>query len=154
MEEKDAVIVGARCAGSTLAAGLAERGWDVLLVDRDTFPSDTVSTHMMFPNTLARLERLGVLDRLREKHELAPLEWRTIGLGHETAGGFTAVDGFDRCLSVRRTALDKAFVDTALGAGAEGRFGKRVVGLAGAGTGGGHRTRVVLGEGGGGGAPL
>ena len=38
----------------------------VLLVDRDRFPSDTVSTHFMFPNTLARLERLGVLDRLRE----------------------------------------------------------------------------------------
>src|SRR3954466_1175608 len=136
MEEKDAVIVGARCAGSTLAAGLAERGWDVLLVHRDSFPSDTVSTHMMFPSALAGLERLGLLDRLRERHELAPLEWRTIGLGHETAGGFTAVDGFDRCLSVRRTALDKAFVDTALAAGAEGRFGKRVVGLARAGTGG------------------
>jgi 2-polyprenyl-6-methoxyphenol hydroxylase-like FAD-dependent oxidoreductase len=147
MEEKDAVIVGARCAGSTLAAGLAERGWDVLLVDRDSFPSDTVSTHMMFPNTLAGLERLGVLDRLRERHELAPLEWRTIGLGHETAGGFTAVDGFDRCLSVRRTALDKAFVDTALAAGAEGRFGKRVVGLAGAGTGEDPVTGVVLDDG-------
>jgi hypothetical protein len=57
MEEKDAVIVGARCAGSTLAIELAGRGWDVVMVDRDTFPSDTISTHMMFPNTLARLEQ-------------------------------------------------------------------------------------------------
>jgi flavin-dependent dehydrogenase len=134
MEEKDAVIVGARCAGSTLATALAERGWDVLLVDRDTFPSDTVSTHMMFPNTLATIERLGVLDRLRAHHRLSPVAWRTVGLGHETSGTFTPIDGFDRGLSVRRIALDKAFVDTALAAGAQGRFGKRVVDLIGTGT--------------------
>jgi flavin-dependent dehydrogenase len=81
MEERDAVIVGARCAGSTLAIALAQRGWDVLVVDRDTFPSDTISTHMMFPNTLARFEQLGVLDSLRDGHHLSSLAWRVIGLG-------------------------------------------------------------------------
>jgi len=134
MEEKDAVIVGARCAGSALAIALAERGWDVALVDRDTFPSDTVSTHMMFPNTLAHLERLGVLDRLNSEHRLSPLGWRTIGLGHENRGTFTSIDGFDRGLSVRRITLDEAMVDTAVAAGAEGRFGQRVVDLIGSGT--------------------
>ena len=39
----DAVIVGARCAGSSTAMLLARRGYRVLLVDRATFPSDTVS---------------------------------------------------------------------------------------------------------------
>ena len=71
MEEKDAVIVGARCAGSTLAIGLAERGWDVLLVDRDTFPSETISTHGVYPNTLARFEQLGVMDTLRASIRVA-----------------------------------------------------------------------------------
>jgi 2-polyprenyl-6-methoxyphenol hydroxylase-like FAD-dependent oxidoreductase len=134
MEEKDAVIVGARCAGSTLAIALAERGWDVALVDRDTFPSDTISTHMIFPNTLARFEQLGVLDTLRSKHRLPSLGWRVVGLGHETAGTFTPIEGFDRGTSVRRIALDKAIVDTALAAGAEGRFGQRVIDLIGSGT--------------------
>ena len=134
MEEKDAVIVGARCAGSTLAIALAERGWDVVLVDRDTFPSDTISTHMMFPNTLARFEQLGVLDRLRADHRLPSLGWRVVGLGHETSGTFTPIEGFDRGTSVRRITLDKALVDTALAAGAEGRFGERVVDLIGSGT--------------------
>jgi 2-polyprenyl-6-methoxyphenol hydroxylase-like FAD-dependent oxidoreductase len=134
MEEKDAVIVGARCAGSTLAIGLANRGWDVALVDRDTFPSDTVSTHMMFPNTLAQLERLGVLDTLRSEHRLSPVAWRTIGLGLENQGDFTPIEGFDRGISVRRIALDKAFVDTAIASGADGRFGERVVDLIGSGT--------------------
>jgi 2-polyprenyl-6-methoxyphenol hydroxylase-like FAD-dependent oxidoreductase len=127
----DAVIVGARCAGATLALALARRGWEVLLVDRDTFPSDTVSTHFVFPNTLARFEALGVLDTLRAGHELPLLAYRIIGLGHETAGTFTAVDGFDRAAAPRRSTLDQAVLDTALAAGARARLGERVVDLVG-----------------------
>jgi 2-polyprenyl-6-methoxyphenol hydroxylase-like FAD-dependent oxidoreductase len=134
MEEKDAVIVGARCAGATLALALAERGWDVLLVDRDTFPSDTVSTHTFFPNTVARFEQLGILDALQSAHRLSWLQWRVAGMGQEITGPFTPVDGFDRAASVRRISLDKIMVDTALAAGAQGRLGEKVVGLIGSGT--------------------
>jgi 2-polyprenyl-6-methoxyphenol hydroxylase-like FAD-dependent oxidoreductase len=133
MQEKDAVIVGARCAGSTLAIGLAERGWDVLLVDRDTFPSETLSTHGVYPNTLARFEQLGVMDNLRASHDIALLTNRLVGLGHEVAGLFTPIDGYDRMAVIRRSALDKAIVDTALAAGVEVRFGERVVDLIGSG---------------------
>ena len=134
MEERDAVIVGARCAGSTLAIGLAERGWDVLIVDRDSFPSETISTHGVYPNTLARFEQLGVMDRLRASHDIALLASRYVGLGNEVAGLYSPIDGYDRMAVIRRSALDKAIVDTALGAGAEGRFGERVVELIGSGT--------------------
>ena len=132
--ERDAVIVGARCSGSTLGAALVRRGWEVLLVDRATFPSDTVSTHLIFPNTLARFHQLGILDTFLAAHELALMDFRLIGLGHSFAGGFTPIDGFDRCAAPRRVALDKAILDTALAAGAEGRFGERVVDLIGSGT--------------------
>ena len=144
MTEKDAVIVGARCAGSTLAIALAQRGWDVLLVDRDTFPSETVSTHFLYPNTIARLDQLGVLDRLRSRHEVPFVSNRVIGMGHEIAGDFTPVEGFDRSIGPRRSALDEAIVDTALAAGAEGRFGERVVDLIGAGTDDDPVSGVVL----------
>jgi 2-polyprenyl-6-methoxyphenol hydroxylase-like FAD-dependent oxidoreductase len=106
----------------------------VLLVDRDRFPSDTVSTHMFYPNTLARFQQLGVLDRLLADHEVPFLEFRVTAFGHETAGGFTPIEGFDRGMGPRRLALDKAIVDTALAAGAAGRFGDRVVDLIGTGT--------------------
>ena len=130
----DAVIVGARCAGSTLAIALAEHGWGVLVVDRDTFPSETVSTHFVYPNTVARFEQLGILDTLRARHDVPMVANRIIGLGNEIEGLFTPIDGFDRCIGPRRSALDKAIVDTALAAGAEGRFGERVVDLIGTGT--------------------
>jgi 2-polyprenyl-6-methoxyphenol hydroxylase-like FAD-dependent oxidoreductase len=132
--EKDAVIVGARCAGGTLALSLAERGWDVLMVDRDTFPSETISTHGVYPNTLARFEQLGVMDTLRASHELPLLASRLVGLGNEVAGLYTPIDGYDRMAIPRRSALDAAIIDTALAAGAEGRFGERVVDLIGEGT--------------------
>ena len=41
----DAIIVGARCAGSPTAMLLARKGYRVLLVDRAVFPSDTISGH-------------------------------------------------------------------------------------------------------------
>ncbi len=43
----DVVVIGARCAGSSTAMLLAQRGYSVLAVDRATFPSDTVSTHIV-----------------------------------------------------------------------------------------------------------
>ncbi len=39
----DAIIVGARCAGSPTAMLLARRGYRVQLLDRDAFPSDHMS---------------------------------------------------------------------------------------------------------------
>jgi 2-polyprenyl-6-methoxyphenol hydroxylase-like FAD-dependent oxidoreductase len=133
MEERDAVIVGARCAGATLATALAGRGWDVALVDRDTFPSDTVSTHLLYPNTVARLDELGILDTLRASHRVPFLDFVMDAEGHVFGGRFTPVEGFDRCIAPRRVALDKAAVDTALAAGAHGRFGEKAVELIGSG---------------------
>jgi 2-polyprenyl-6-methoxyphenol hydroxylase-like FAD-dependent oxidoreductase len=144
---RDAVIVGARCAGSALAIALAQRGWDVLLVDRASFPSETVSTHLIFPNTLARLQQLGVLDVLLAAHDVPMLGFRVVGLGQESAGRFTPVDGFDRAVAPRRVALDQAIVDTALASGAEGRFGERVVDLIGTGTAEDRVSGVVLASG-------
>ena len=62
--EYDALIVGARVAGATVAARLAQQGRKVLLVDRDQFPSDTLSTHALAFNAVDSLRRLGVLDRI------------------------------------------------------------------------------------------
>ena len=53
----DAIVVGARCAGSPTAMLLARRGYRVLLVDRATFPSDTMSTHLLKVPAVAALKR-------------------------------------------------------------------------------------------------
>jgi 2-polyprenyl-6-methoxyphenol hydroxylase-like FAD-dependent oxidoreductase len=60
----DGIVIGARCAGSPTAMLLARRGFKVLLVDKATFPSDTVSTHILWPHGAEILERWGLLQRL------------------------------------------------------------------------------------------
>src|SRR5262245_62298256 len=60
----DAIVIGARCAGSPTAMLLARKGYRVLVVDRATFPSDTVSTHILHPLGARALSKWGLLDRL------------------------------------------------------------------------------------------
>lgn len=143
----DAVVVGARCAGATLATLLARAGRRVLLVDRDRFPSDTVSTHVLFPHTLHRLDALGALARVRAAHEIPSLRFSWRVLGHEVAGGFTPIGGFDRNSCVRRIVLDQALLATAVEAGASVRLGRSVAGLVGAGVAGDPVRGVVLDDG-------
>jgi flavin-dependent dehydrogenase len=67
MNPFDAILVGARCAGSTAAYYLARAGYRVLLLDRSFFPSDVISTHTLFNNTVDTLRDMGVLDDLLAK---------------------------------------------------------------------------------------
>ena len=59
----DAIVVGARCAGSPTAMLLARKGYRVLLVDRDSFPSDMMSTLAIWPHGAEVLDR-GTSDHL------------------------------------------------------------------------------------------
>jgi len=62
----DVIIVGAQCAGSTLAAFLAAAGADVLLVDKAAMPSDQVlSTHTIHPPGMDVLDAIGVGEAVR-----------------------------------------------------------------------------------------
>ena len=53
----DVIIVGARVASASTAMLLARRGLKVLVVDRATFPSDTLSIHQVQLSGVARLAR-------------------------------------------------------------------------------------------------
>jgi menaquinone-9 beta-reductase len=125
----DAVVVGARCAGSATAIALARAGRRVVALDRARFPSDTISTHLLFPGGVAELQRLGALERVRALGAPEMPEALVAGAGLAPRGRFTAVDGIDHALCVRRTGLDAALVETARAAGVEVREGSRVVEL-------------------------
>jgi hypothetical protein len=44
-----------------------------------------VSTHVIFPDGVARLDDLGVLKRLARRHDLTPARYAWRVLGHEVA---------------------------------------------------------------------
>src|SRR4051794_33087853 len=122
----DVLVIGARCAGSTTAMLLARKGHRVLLVDKATFPSDTLSTHIIHPIGIAKLKRWGVLDRLT-KTNCPPIERIAAHLGPFTFTGTTLpVDGVATAYSPRRSILDKILVDAAVEAGVELRQGFHV----------------------------
>jgi flavin-dependent dehydrogenase len=116
----DAIIVGARCAGSPTAMLLARSGHRVLLVDRATFPSDTISTHLIHPPGIAALERWGLLDAVLATG-IPPTDTYSFDFGPFTISGAPGMDGTPVAYAPRRTVLDKLLVDAASEAGAEVR---------------------------------
>ena len=61
-DDADVVVVGARCGGAATAMLLADRGHDVVLLDRAAFPSDTLSTHALARTAVVQLQRWGLLE--------------------------------------------------------------------------------------------
>src|SRR5215208_6554713 len=116
----DAIVVGARCAGSPTAMLLARKGYRVLVLDRATFPSDTVSTHVVHPLAVAALSRWGLLDRLIATG-CPPVDTYTFDFGPFTIEGAPGTRAFPVAYCPRRTVLDKLLVDAAAEAGTDVR---------------------------------
>jgi 2-polyprenyl-6-methoxyphenol hydroxylase-like FAD-dependent oxidoreductase len=136
---------------------LARKGYRVLVVDRATFPSDTVSTHMIHPPGVAALARWGLLDRVVATGCPA-IDTYDFDFGPFTISGRPGVAEAPIAYAPRRTALDVLLVEAAAEAGVEVREQftveslvfehGRVVGVRGHGVGGPTVTehaRVVVG---------
>ncbi len=121
----DVIVIGARVAGAPTAMLLAKEGYTCLCVDRATFPSDTVSTHMITVEGSAQLKRWGLLDQV-DATGCPPVTNIELDLDFERYGHFTLTgfpepvdDGFAAIYAPKRTVLDKILVDAAAAAGAE-----------------------------------
>jgi flavin-dependent dehydrogenase len=119
----DAIVVGARCAGSPTAMLLARKGHRVLAVDRATFPSDTISTHHIHAPGVAALERWGLLGRVVATGAPA------VDTYEVDFDAFTITGRPGTAYAPRRTVLDKILIDAAAEAGAEIREAFTVEGL-------------------------
>ncbi len=120
-KEYDVIVVGARCAGAPTAMLLARKGYRVLMVDRATFPSDTLSTHLIHAPGVAALRRWGLLDEVTATG-CPPIETYSFDFGPFTIAGTPRPShGSSTAYSPRRTVLDKILVDAAAAAGAEVR---------------------------------
>ena len=125
-EHRDVVIVGARAAGASTAMLLARAGVDVLVVDRAGYGTDTLSSHALMRGGVEHLRRWGLLDRVAAA---TPAIHRSV---FEFGGEPLVVDAADGVsddplYAPRRTVLDPILVDAAREAGAEFRFGTRMV---------------------------
>jgi flavin-dependent dehydrogenase len=154
----DVIVLGARAAGSPTAMLLARKGYRVLLLDRATFPSDTMSTHQIqIPGGVA-LKRWGLLDAVLATGLDMSHRVRLDNDGIVVTGEYPTVDGVAGVHSPRRYLLDHILAQAAVAAGAELREGfvvrdllwedGRVVGILGEGRNGAsvsERARLVIG---------
>jgi menaquinone-9 beta-reductase len=127
-DRRDAIVVGGGPAGSALAAFLAQRGHDVLLLDAARFPRDKVCGEGVSPEAWRLLDALGAADRVQA---LSPHPLRGMRLVSPDGTAFTgAYRGRERPgFAVRRLALDATLLDVARRSGVEVREGARVTGL-------------------------
>jgi 2-polyprenyl-6-methoxyphenol hydroxylase-like FAD-dependent oxidoreductase len=116
--EYDVIVVGARCAGSPTAMLLARKGYKVLVVDRATFPSDTISTHLVHPPGVAALRRWGLIDQVVATG-CPPIHLYAMDFGPFVITGAPGLQDEPVSYGPRRTVLDKLLVDAASAAGAE-----------------------------------
>ena len=136
MESFDAIVIGGSASGAPTAMLLARAGLKVLLVEKRTFPRDTLSTHFIWPRGVSYLNRWGLAARVCDKSPtftdlelsvedislkgsvpLADLEARFQQLHGDTIGVT------NRCCGPRRYFLDQVLLDAAKDAGVDVREG-------------------------------
>lgn len=125
----DVVIVGARCAGAATAFLLARAGAKVLLVDRQSRGSDTMSTHALMRAGVLQLQRWGLLPMLASQGT-PEISSTTFHYGPESVRVVMKPEhGVEHLYAPRRTVLDPILVDAAEKAGADVRHGVSLSGL-------------------------
>lgn len=127
-ESCDIVIVGSRLAGSAAAVQFARAGRRVIVLDRSQFPSNQLSTHLLFPSGVYELERIGALEGILANDPVKS-PWVSIQVGEkvELRERWRASGPIDYCLCVPRTIQDLELVRAARRAGADVREKHRVL---------------------------
>lgn len=126
----DAVVVGGRCAGAATALLLARAGAKVLLIDRQTYGSDTMSTHALMRTGVLQLHRWGLLPAVMAAGT-PEIRSTTFHYGRDRLRiEMKSEHGVDYLCGPRRTVLDRILVDAARAAGAEVRHGVLLTELA------------------------
>jgi 2-polyprenyl-6-methoxyphenol hydroxylase-like FAD-dependent oxidoreductase len=115
MKRYDVAIVGGRVAGSTLAALLGKEGARVLLLEQASFPSDTLSTHLLFGDSFAVWEEASAWPGISAigAVRMEWLEWHRLPPSSNLRVRIESVGGHDAALCLRRVRLDDVLFENA-----------------------------------------
>ncbi|HKD82415.1 MAG TPA: NAD(P)/FAD-dependent oxidoreductase [Candidatus Angelobacter sp.] len=134
MQSFDVIVIGGSVSGAPTAMLLAKRGYKVLVVERQTFPRDTLSTHFIWPRGVSYLSRWGLAQQVFDQTpNFRRMEVNIEGIG--LVGAIPLRDVQDRFIQLhgdcervtdvycgpRRFFLDQLLLDAARAAGADVR---------------------------------
>jgi len=133
MKQHDIAILGAGPAGSTAATLLAEKGYDVVVLEKEHFPRFHIGESLL-PATVSIFERLGVHEPIRDAYVVKPGGKWLYG-NKEVPGDFGNSDWqatfkeTPYSYLVERSTFDKILIDRSIEVGADVRFGTEVTDL-------------------------
>ena len=117
----DVVVIGGGPAGSAISAVLAEKGWQVEVLEKDRHPRFHIGESLL-PHTLPYLEQLGVLDEV-EKIGLKKFGAELISPYHEKAHTLYFSGALDKsypyAFQVRRSKFDEILLKNSIRQGAK-----------------------------------
>lgn len=122
--KRDVIVVGAGPGGATAATALAQKGYDVLLIDRHPFPRDKTCGDAVPAGAIELLWRLGMREKIDQsvaRGELYPLEGMLLvsPRGHELHAKFKhGAQGSDSYVAPR-IYFDALIQEHAVASGAE-----------------------------------
>ncbi|MFW6074391.1 MAG: FAD-dependent oxidoreductase [Chloroflexota bacterium] len=110
----DIAIVGGRVAGAATAITLSRLGYRILLIERAEMPSDTLSTHFLWPDGVAALQRLNVLDDVLASGAPKIPHFQRWEGDQRLVADLVEIDGIDYGICPRRTVLDGILFEHAM----------------------------------------
>ncbi len=129
----DVLVIGGGPAGSTLSTLLAEKDWNVVLLEKDHHPRFHIGESLL-PMNLPILERLGVLDQVRKIGLVKPgIEMyadRRPGRSQTFYFDKTLNQEFPHAFQVRRSEFDELLLRHSAQRGVEVQEGIRVTDVA------------------------
>ena len=128
MKSFDVIVVGAGPAGSATAIALAQRGYEVTLIDKKLFPREKLCGDFINPINWPVFRDLGVAERVLAVPHCEVSSFRlTTPSGREAEAAFTGRDGQRSMgLGLRRAELDRLLVERAAELGVRICLGQRI----------------------------